>query len=440
MSKLRNRPASIPTSAVTIVATAIGVLAIAVALTWFAIVAPRGVPGVSYRYLDAQFADASNVPVASEVRIAGRRVGQVTRTERTGGLATLRLQLEPDTEPMRSGTTARIRLKGLLGGKFVELTPGSSGPELADGATLPVGRTSNAADLLDVIQGLDEPTRVNLQSVVRGLGNGLAGRGRQLNDMLRQAPAVFAGNTAFADAVLDRDGAAARLAPASESLAAAFEPVRAQLAAGFRPGARVLQAFADRRAELRSTVELAPSTLSALRQGLDAATPLLNETEGLARGITRLSRPAPAALREARVLLRDARPPLRRTPALLRSVQHVVSPTLRLLRRADPVVPPSARALRNSLPPLAELGRRPCELFSFARNWRSMLSFGVAPGSGDPLGDLDDDAGLGQLNSLRTVLVAPRSTEGLTVDARNTDRPGSSAYPAPCQADEERLP
>ena len=435
---MRQRPASLPPSPITVIVATVAVLAAAVALTWFAIVAPRGVPGVSYRYLDAQFADASNVPLSSEVRIAGRRVGQVTGASLHQGVATLHLQIEPGTSPLRADTRARIRLKGLLGGKFVELTPGTRGAVLRSGATLPESRTSTATDLLDALQALDAPTRRNLQRTVRGLGQGLLGRGSDLNDMLAVAPGVYRHNTALADAVLARSGAAARLVPSAESAAAAVDPVRAQLAAGFKPSAEVLGALADRGAALRATLQIAPPTLAALQRGLDAATPLLDETGGLARAAVKLTAPAPAALHETALLLRQAPAPLRASRPLLASLGRAVQPTLSFLNESAPVVSPATRAMRDGLPPLAELGRRPCDLQAFARNWRSMLGFGVAPGSGDPLGALDDDAGLGALDSLRVVLDAPTTPESLSLDTHTTYRPGSDAYPAPCQAEQER--
>ena len=437
--RLRNRPASRPTSPITIVVASLAALALAVALTWFAIVVPRGVPGVSYYELDAQFGNVGNVGVGSEVRIGGRRVGQVTDATMREGRGSLRLQLQPGTGPLRSDTRARIRLRGVLGGKFVEIVPGRRGERLPNGATLPARQTSTSEELLDVVQALDPVTRVRLQSTLRGLGEGFLGRGRDVNDMLRAAPELFGNTELWTSAVLAREDAAARFIPSAEAAAAAFDPVREDLARGFRPGARALQALADRRVELRRALEEAPPALAALQAGADASTPLLAEAAGLARTVTDFTGPAPAALREASVLLREAREPLRRSDPLLRLVARSVPPTLLFLERVDPVAEPASRALHNSLPPLVELGRRPCELFTFARNWRSMLGFGVAPDNGDPTGDLDDDAGLGQLNSLRIVAVVPKTPESLSVDAHTEYRPGVNPYPGPCEAPGERL-
>jgi phospholipid/cholesterol/gamma-HCH transport system substrate-binding protein len=438
------RPASTPLSPIVIIATAGTAIAALIAMTWVAFVAPRGVPGIGYSYVNAQFRDAASVPISTEVRIAGRSAGQVTETELRGGVATLRLQLRPGSSPVRSDARAHIRLKGLLGGKFVELDPGTRGQELPDGATLSPDRTSTAVDLLDIAQALDAPHRQDLQATLQGLGRGFAGRGEDVNQLLRAAAPMADDLRLVSEAVLARDGAAARLFPSLEATAAAFDPVRDELAQGLYPEASVLNAFGRRRQEIQRTLDVAPSTLAGLRGGLDVTTPLIDEVAGLAREAIRFTRPAPVALRETEALLDEARPAFRATSPLLRTLEGAVPPTLRLLQRVDPVTRPATRTLTDSLPPLVELGRRPCDLLTFARNWRSMIGFGVAPGSGDGhrrqsrwSGDLDDDAGLGAINSVRLILASPQPTDSLSLDV--TPRPSpASAYPGPCQAPAER--
>ena len=440
---LFNRSASHTPSPLTIVVAAVAAVGVLGVLVWVAIVAPRGVPGLSYYKINAQFDDASQIADLSQVRIAGRHIGQVAKSGLSHGRATVELQLYPGQGPLRSDTTARIRLKGALGAKYVELTPGRKGRVLPDGATLPASQTSTATDLLDILQSFEARTRRHLQVAVRGLGEGFLGRGEDLNAMLRVAPGFFGGLRRVSDSVLARPGAAARFGPSLESLTSAYDPIREELAAGFRPEARALEAFADRRVALDRTLVEAPPTLQALRQGLDASTPLLNELAGLARGTTRLTRRAPAALRETSVLLRAARPGLRDAKPLLNELARAVSPTLTFLRTVDPAIAPAIRALRNNVEGLAELGRHSCDFLGFARNWRSSLGFGVQKGFGDFAGTLDDGpAGLGPLNSLRVLVVRSAELESTSADAPPVDASiGRNPYPSPCVAlTEKKLP
>jgi virulence factor Mce-like protein len=439
MRRTLNRAVSHTPSKPVLALAALGVIALLAGLTVVALIAPRGVPGLKYYELNAQFNDIAQIADLSEVRIAGRHVGQVTTSELRNGHATVTLQMFPGQGPLRSDTTARIRLKGLLGAKFVDVVPGRRGPKLRSGSTLPVRQTSSAVELLDVLQALDTPTRRQLQVAVRGLGEGFLGRGTDLNQMFGVAPKFFENARAVSDSVLARTGAAARFAPSAESLAAAYDPVRAELAAGFRPEAQALEAFASRRPELDQLLVAAPPNLEAMRRGFDASTPLLNETAGMARAIQKINVPAPAALRATSVLLRDSVPALRASRPLLDSLGTAVNPTLTFLHGFDPIVPPAIKALVNNLPGLRELGRRGCDVLSFAHNWRSTLGFGVGTGVGDPTGTLDDgQAGLGPLNSLRVLAVRPLELETLSADAAAPVQ--ADAYPAPCAAVSERAP
>jgi virulence factor Mce-like protein len=440
--RLVNRSASHQPSRVTIVLAALGAIGVLLGLTVVALVAPRGVPGLNYYEIKAQFDDASQIADLSEVRIAGRHVGQVTSSDLRGGKATVHVQMFPGEGPLPIDSTARVRLKGLLGAKFVDVSPGKSSRELANGGTLPAKQTSTAVELLDVLQALDEPTRRQLQLAVRGLGEGFLGRGAELNDALRVAPEYYGAVGQTATRILDREGAAARFGPSAEKLAGAYDPVRDVLAAGFKPEARVLEAFVDRRQVVDRTLVEAPPSLEALRQGLSASSPLLDETAGLARATIRLNGPAPAALREASRFLDKAGPALRETRPLLDKLAGAVDPTLGFLNRIDPVIAPSIKALRNNVPGLLELGRRGCDVLDFARNWRSTLGFGVATGFGDPIGTLDEgQPGLGPLNSLRVLAVRPMELEHLNADAPPRDNSiGRSPYPAPCAGVKERLP
>jgi hypothetical protein len=103
-----------------------------------------------------------------------------------------------------------------------------------------------------------------------------------------------------------------------------------------------------------------------------------------------------------------------------------VHPTIDFTDRIDPLIDPSIRSLRNSVPGLRELGRRGCDFAAFARNWRSMLAFGIQ--SDDPIG---------AINVLRLSFV---SNEESVADTQHMSRAGRNRYPAPCVAGKEGPP
>jgi virulence factor Mce-like protein len=440
MNRLGDQSASHrPSRTTTLVAAALAV-ALTSCLVYIAAVAPRGVPPVGYYNVDAEFHDSIELKLLSVVAIDGKRVGQVSEIHSDGRLTHLNLQLDPGTS-LRTDATARIRVKNLVGARYVDLTPGKTGGHLPDGGTLPASQTSVSVDTPDLLSTFDAPTRHNLTVGVQGLGRGFLGRGQQINEVLPEAPGLLRDFSSVSGAVLARRGAARRFFPSAESLASAYDPVRHELAQGFDPEAKVFEAFADSRPQLQDTLAAAPPAESALRAGLDKARPLLDATAAFARATARLTVPAPRALRAATDLLRTGAPALRRTQPLLSAVGDSVDPTIAALDALRPEIRPTERSLRDQLPPLVELARRPCDVLLQAKTWRSALGFGV-PVNADPTSDLDHSEGIGPNNNSFRVLGVDTTAEAAFADtpAAAAQPIASDAYPAPCQATNESVP
>jgi phospholipid/cholesterol/gamma-HCH transport system substrate-binding protein len=435
MTRTFNRTASHRASRPTILISALVAGLLLAALIYLAAVAPRGVPLISYYYVNADFSNASNIDLLATVDIAGRDVGQVSHISYQHGLAVLKLQMFPGTQKLTSDATARIRQKNPIGAKYVEVTPNPHGTVLQGGATMPVSRTSTAVDTQTLLNGLTPPARTGLTNSVTGLGEGFLGRGTGINEALTFTAPELQHMEATWNAILARPGSAARLVPSAESMAAAYEPVRTQLAAGFEPQAQVLQDFADERANLQSTLDVAPSSLGALRVGLAESQPLLDQMTGFARATVKLTAPAPAALRAATTFLKTATPSLRRTLPLLRSIDAAVPSADSMFNTVYPALSPSVRLLSNQMSPLQTLAAHSCDYLSWASNWRSMLEWGV-PGNYDPSSDLTaTEPGLGRnVNSFRNDALVEDSTEITDADNPGNFPHGADAYPAPCTA------
>jgi phospholipid/cholesterol/gamma-HCH transport system substrate-binding protein len=102
----------------------------------------------------AVFTDATGVVKGDDIRIAGVKVGTVKKVEiadRTRALVTFSVQ---DTTPLSSATRADIRYRNLVGQRYISLSNeiGDSS-KLAEGATIPVTRTSPALDLTVLFNG-----------------------------------------------------------------------------------------------------------------------------------------------------------------------------------------------------------------------------------------------------------------------------------------------
>lgn len=450
MSRFPHRSSSHRASQLTtvlVLAFALAVIAFFVDVAWNA---TRGFPGFSYYDLNAAFANTSEVGPDAQVRVAGRLAGNVLRVSYNGREAIVHLRLYSSERYLRSDTTARIRTRNLLALQYIELTPGTHGTPLLGGATIPESQTSTAVDVNGLLETFPAPTRQHLRQTVQGLGAGMLGRGQSLNEMLGQAPALFTNVKLVSDSILARAGAAQRFAPAAESLVRAYDPVRVQLAQGFEPEARALEPLVQERAATQHTLEQAPPALGALRQSLDAATPLLDQVARFAMATSAMTKPAPAALRQASTLLREGRPALARTQPLVRALNAAVSPTLGFLERVEPVIGPTTRALAGQLPLLTEFSRYTCDVLAWGNNWRSALGYGVPTGT-NPVGallpteGLDQSEGIGPLNSFRALAVVPGDIETIE-ETLNADSAQlipapltQDAYPVPCQATQERV-
>jgi phospholipid/cholesterol/gamma-HCH transport system substrate-binding protein len=101
-----------------------------------------------HRYV-AEFAQAGDLQVGDEVRVAGMPVGKVTSASLEGDHVLVRFRVDRDV-PLGADTEASIKLATLLGGRYLELRPAGGG-ELAD-SRIPVAHTTVPYDLQKVLQ------------------------------------------------------------------------------------------------------------------------------------------------------------------------------------------------------------------------------------------------------------------------------------------------
>jgi phospholipid/cholesterol/gamma-HCH transport system substrate-binding protein len=99
----------------------------------------------------AQFSEAAGLRSGDEVRIAGVKVGKVTGVDLAGDRVLVHFRIKGGD----FGKTSRadIRIKTVLGRKFVMLTPEGPG-QLAADDVIPLSRTSSPYDVSEAFQGL----------------------------------------------------------------------------------------------------------------------------------------------------------------------------------------------------------------------------------------------------------------------------------------------
>ncbi|MCW2638681.1 MAG: transporter substrate-binding protein [Dactylosporangium sp.] len=110
--------------------------------------------GTEYR---AAFHDASGLMPGNEVRVAGVKVGTVSGIDLAHGKGGpyVRVRFRVDDSAVRLGrdTEATIRIKTVLGQKYLGLAPAGNG-RLSPGGQIPLERTASPFDVVQAVSGL----------------------------------------------------------------------------------------------------------------------------------------------------------------------------------------------------------------------------------------------------------------------------------------------
>lgn len=141
--------------------------------------------------LSAVFDNTSNLFVGSEVRVLGLQVGEVTDITPRGQVVEVEMLVDAD-RPLPADVSAHLVPSALLGERFVQLDPPyTDGPELTDGAVIGNERTTQPAEIDEVLASferfLESLDREALADLFDSLAGTLAGQGEGLNELVDEA-------------------------------------------------------------------------------------------------------------------------------------------------------------------------------------------------------------------------------------------------------------
>jgi len=157
----------------------------------------------------AAFRDASGLVPGNEVRVAGVKVGKVTavtlrRDGREHQATYVRVEFRVDDDSVRLGTAtaATIRIKTVLGQKYLALAPAGGG-RLAAGAQIPLDRTASPFDVIQAVNGLAD----TLQHIdTDQLAQAFTVLSQAFADTPASVRTSFAGLSRVSQSIADRDG------------------------------------------------------------------------------------------------------------------------------------------------------------------------------------------------------------------------------------------
>ena len=130
----------------------------------------------------AAFSEAGGLQPNDEVRIAGVRVGKVKSVDLQGDHVRVQFLIDQGVQ-FGKDTSAAIKVKTLLGARYLALEPAGAG-QLAQGAEIPVSRTTSPYDVVEAFTGLaNRSERINTQQLAKSLD--------VLSSLMQNTPAQF---------------------------------------------------------------------------------------------------------------------------------------------------------------------------------------------------------------------------------------------------------
>ena len=262
----------------------------------------------------AIFDNAGFVIPGEDVKVAGVKVGKIDSLDVTDDFkAVVVLKIDDEAyQDFRRDAECMIRPQSLIGEKFVECEPTQARqadseppPELEkieDGEgegqyLLPVSQTTKPVDL-DLINNITrEPERARLSIILNELGTGVAGRGDDLNEVIRRANPALKEVDKVLEILAAENETLERLAVDSDTVLAPLARERRRVTSALENSAEVAQATAERSADLEADIERLPPFLRELRPTMqrlgsfaDEATPVFADLGAQAPAINRLIR------------------------------------------------------------------------------------------------------------------------------------------------------
>lgn len=293
---------------------------------------------------------ASAVP-GEEVKVAGAPVGTIESldvTEDNKAAVVLAINVDGFT-PFHEDARCTIRPQSLIGEKYVECDPGDSSspplPEIEQGEgegqhLLPLAQTSSPVDL-DLINDIMRlPFRERLTILLNELGAGLAGRGEDLNVVIRRANPALRQTDRVLAILARQNRVLANLARDSDIALAPLAREKERVAGFIRNANATGQATAERSDDISLGIERLPGFLRQLR-------PLMADLEGFTDQGTPVARD-----------LRIAGPSLSRLIEQIGPFSSAATPALVSLGKATLTGRPALIATRPLIQDLGDFARQ----------------------------------------------------------------------------------
>ncbi|HEX3434019.1 MAG TPA: MlaD family protein [Solirubrobacteraceae bacterium] len=309
----------------------------------------------------AIFDDAGNIISGENVKIGGVKVGtvgSVTATPQAKAAVVLDIS-NAGFKDFRADASCTVRPQALIGEKFVDCLPTQprvagtplppplkkigKGHEGTGQYLLPVQNTHSPVDvdLLGDISRLPERQRFTI--LINELGAGLAGRGSDLNVVIRRANPALAELDRVLAILASENKVLAKLAVDSDQALQPFAAVREKVADFIAQSNTVAQASARHRGALARNLALFPKLLQELGPSMerlarfaDQTTPVFTDLKVAAPGINKAFTSLPAFSNSSTAFFKSLGATSKVSGPALTSIQPLLARLGKLGKEAKP--------------------------------------------------------------------------------------------------------
>lgn len=291
------------------------------------------------------------------VRVAGVRVGDISKVEVDDGNAVVTMDIDREFLPVYRDATILLRPKTGLKDMFLELDPGSEAAgEFEEEDTIPVSNTAPDVNLDEVLQLLDTDTRAYLRLLLVGGGEGLEGRGRDLGEVLGSLGPLNRDLARLNGEVAKRKENLANLIHNMNILFGRVGQEDDEIAALIDSSNASLGAIAGQDLDVQRATSLLGPTLKETRIALE-------ETDKLAEVLG-------PTLNDLRPFARKLKPVNESLGELARAttgdIKKKIRPFVRVARKPVRDLKPAAEKLADATPRLTVIGSKLNKLFNMA--------------------------------------------------------------------------
>jgi phospholipid/cholesterol/gamma-HCH transport system substrate-binding protein len=247
------------------------------------------------------------------VRMAGVRIGDISKVKLDNGRAIVTMSLDPEYDDLvHTDASALLRPKTGLKDMFIELDPGSNAAPMAKrGWALPVQNTLPDINPDEVFSALDADTRDYLKLLVNGAGQGLNKRGSNLQEVFARFEPTYRDIAKVTSQVETRRANLRRLINSLQRLNTELASRDDDLAQLVSASATVFRAFASENSNISRAIRDFPpalrqttSTLGRVQTFAQVLGPTADKLRPAVRALNRANHAVQPFAKEAEPILR----------------------------------------------------------------------------------------------------------------------------------------